>query len=215
MNRRLVKKTVLMLTTTMFFSSAPAFINAEEKVQECLYFKTDEVYGAELNDNSSTYLTANETGSFMVDMGNGKTVQLSGELMSNASNILFVMLNQYRAANIGNNYCLSQLNEIDSLAESRAVEIAVNFSHLRPNASDSWQITVPEGMSISARAENLAYLMADGSDLQIANSLMSIWQNSYSHNKAMLNPAYNYASVAVFKSGGKYYAVQEFYRINN
>ncbi|MCR4745713.1 MAG: hypothetical protein K5894_10875 [Lachnospiraceae bacterium] len=155
MIRRLVKKTMLIITVTVIFSSSANFADGDGRLQKYNCFRANEVYGSEL-DNSYADSNADLTGTFVVDLGGGKSCQLSGSL---------------------------------------------------------YMTDIPAGMTVSARSENIAFLTGESSDIMIANLFMNMCKNSYSHNQNMLNPDYNYVSVGVFKSGGKYYAVEQFYRI--
>lgn len=97
------------------------------------------------------------------------------------------------------------------VANQRASEIAIRYSHTRPDASDCFSI-FPEidysqitgsGVLVSS-AENIA------SGFSSAESVMNGWMNSAGHRGNILNSSFKYIGIGCFYQNGKYYWVQCF-----
>lgn len=90
-------------------------------------------------------------------------------------------------------------DELAEAAEIRAEEIAVVFSHTRPDGSEWW--TTNEK---AVYGENLA------KGYQSAEEVMKAWMASPEHKDNILYPSYKKIGIAVYKADGKWYWAQEF-----
>ncbi len=96
---------------------------------------------------------------------------------------------------------------LEKIAMKRAAEIAVSFSHTRPNGSDCFSC-YPDGYMW--KGENIAY----GQDS--VNSVMNDWKETnepYSgqgHRRNMLSENFTCIGIACFEYNGMKYWVQEF-----
>lgn len=107
------------------------------------------------------------------------------------------LVNKYRRDN-----GLSELKLCSALtraAAARAEELAVSFSHTRPNGQSFSSIVVDYHIPWSKTAENAAYGQTT------PESAVKSWIDSESHRKNLLNPDYNYIGVGLFYSNGVCY----------
>lgn len=94
------------------------------------------------------------------------------------------------------------LNEI---AAQRAKEIAVKFSHTRPNGSQCSSLLQENGIVNVYAGENIA------AGHLTAESVMNTWMNSDGHRKNIMNENYTRIGVGTYTSSGGYtYWVQVF-----
>ena len=113
---------------------------------------------------------------------------------------LFELLNEQRTAQ--GLQPLSYSNALASAAAVRAQEIAVSFSHTRPDGSDWWTVN-PDIMY----GENLA--SGQSTAIEVFNS----WWASPGHHDNMMNSGYRTVGFALYyggDAGSTYYWVQEF-----
>lgn len=92
---------------------------------------------------------------------------------------------------------------LTQLAQQRAEELVVLFSHVRPDGSDC--NTILDGVvDYMAFGENVAYGYTE------AQGVMAQWMNSLGHRANILNSRYEYLGVGRYESGGVTYWVQIF-----
>ena len=90
-------------------------------------------------------------------------------------------------------------NNLESVANIRAVESSELFSHTRPDGSQWYTVN-----SKIQGGENLAYGFDDG------QSAVKAWQDSPTHNDNMLYYEFSKTAIGIYKSDGVYYWAQEF-----
>ncbi len=96
---------------------------------------------------------------------------------------------------------LSRNAHITELAMQRAAEIALYYSHTRPDGTSCF--TVFDGLN-AYKAENIAAGYAS------PEAVMEGWMNSEGHRANILNGVYSYIGVGCFKSASSYCWVQLF-----
>jgi len=121
---------------------------------------------------------------------------------SAASDVL-ALVNSERAAQglaalTGNNQALNRA------AQKRAQEIAVSFSHNRPDGTQFSTVFGEYGLRYTSCAENIAYGYAD------AAAVMEGWMNSSGHRANILGGRYTEIGIGVHEQGGRYYWAQLF-----
>ena len=96
---------------------------------------------------------------------------------------------------------------LEKVAMQRALEIAVYFSHTRPNGA-AWSSLYPKGYS--ARGENIAY--GFGTVKSVFNAFAEEKENytGQGHRRNMLNKRYTRVGVGAVQVGNVMYWVQEF-----
>ena len=94
---------------------------------------------------------------------------------------------------------------LNMIAEQRAKEIAVKFSHTRPDGSKCSSLLEENGIVNVYAGENIA------SGHSSAAEVMKTWMNSEGHRKNILNENYTRIGVGVYEaSDGRIYWVQVF-----
>ena len=102
---------------------------------------------------------------------------------------------------------------LEKIAMLRAAEIAVSFSHTRPDGTDCFSAVGEIGYSWNALGENIAY---GWGSFNTAAEVMEAWKEtneSYSgqgHRRNMLSGNFNRVAVGFAKYNGRNYWVQEF-----
>ena len=112
---------------------------------------------------------------------------------------VYNLVNQQRA-----NSGVSKLeyrNDLQSAANTRAKELATNFSHTRPNGSACFTAI---NVSYKTAVENIAY----GSD--DVSGTMNQWMNSKNHRENILSTKYTGIAVGCYEKDGVKYWVQLF-----
>ena len=112
---------------------------------------------------------------------------------------VYNLVNQQRA-----NSGVSKLeyrNDLQSAANTRAKELATNFSHTRPNGSACFTAI---NVSYKTAGENIAY----GSD--DVSGTMNQWMNSKNHRENILSTKYTGIAVGCYEKDGVKYWVQLF-----
>ncbi len=105
------------------------------------------------------------------------------------------ILNQHRAAN-----GLSPLTmdvDLMDVSMQRAAELAVYYSHTRPDNS-SWFTLYPHRLQVGDSAENIAI------GYWSAEEAMDAWKNSPGHNQNMLTPDFKSVGIGCFVSNDGY-----------
>ncbi len=97
---------------------------------------------------------------------------------------------------------------LQTVADTRAAEQAISFSHTRPDGSD-WSTAFPAGIFYFL-GENLASCDTILTDESFASSCVKWWMESDDHRANILNSLYTSIAVGVCISGNNMYAVQVF-----
>lgn len=101
---------------------------------------------------------------------------------------------------------VKQLDALFPLADVRAQESAVSFSHTRPNSTRCFTIFGDYSMKYAAAGENLAYGFTTPADVVTA------WMNSEGHRKNILDPDFKYIGIGYYvNENGRVYCSQLFY----
>lgn len=122
---------------------------------------------------------------------------LSGSYDDSMARAVLELVNNERAAN--GLAPLSWNNTLANVADIRATEIVVKWSHTRPDGSKWW--TAGAGTSMG---ENLAYGQAS------AEEVVAAWMNSPTHRDNILCADYSKLGVSCYFCNGTYYWTQEF-----
>ena len=128
----------------------------------------------------------------------------------NAANDVVKLTNSLRSANGLN--ALKTDGKLTNAAQIRAKELAVKYSHTRPNGQGGVTIIYENYSDPHSTGENIQ--MGYGTGFDDATSIYNAWLNSTGHKATMLRKDYNYIGVGVYyveSNGQKYtYAVQLF-----
>ena len=115
------------------------------------------------------------------------------------------IMNQERAnAGVGG---ISQNASLDAVAQIRAQEIALSFSHTRPNGTSCFTVLDEGGIAYMTAGENIAAGYGDPA------SVMSGWMNSPGHRANILNGSFGQVGIGYYtdpNSGYGTYWVQIF-----
>lgn len=115
---------------------------------------------------------------------------------------LFELVNQTRAE-----YGLEPLEELpllSDIAQQRAEECSVYFSHWRANGTKWDSLLTANGLKRSVRAENIAYYYTT------AKQALSCWMSDPWHRANILNPDAKYIGIGCYYNGYTYYWTQLF-----
>lgn len=128
----------------------------------------------------------------------------------NAANEVLQYTNQLRTSN--GLKALKTDSKLTVAAQERAKELAVKYSHFRPNGEAGPSIVDKYYPSVGSEGENIQ--MGHGTGYDDATSIYNAWLNSPGHKAGMLSSVSNYVGIGVYyveKNGVKYtYAVQIF-----
>lgn len=95
---------------------------------------------------------------------------------------------------------------LDDMADVRASECAVTFSHTRPNGEKCSSIFAAYSLKYSAAGENLAYGYSAAADV------IDAWMNSKGHKANILSSNYSYIGIGYYVGDdGTVYCSQLFY----
>jgi uncharacterized protein YkwD len=97
---------------------------------------------------------------------------------------------------------------LNRAAQKRATEIAVSFSHTRPNNKLFSSVLVENGIAYNLAGENIAYGQTS------AEMVVREWMNSEGHRANILGN-YIEIGVGVYEKNGVIYWAQEFVRSNS
>lgn len=101
---------------------------------------------------------------------------------------------------------LQEMPTLNKLADVRAQESNVLFSHKRPNGTMCSTIFSDYDLSYSTIGENLAY------GYSTPSTLVKAWMNSKSHRENILSNHYTYTGIGYYKNqNGTLYCSQLFY----
>lgn len=115
-----------------------------------------------------------------------------------------VMVNQVRAEN-GLSALSLDLGDFHNVTYLRAREVAVNYSHTRPNGKSCYTIYGDYGLSYRSSGENIAR------GQKTAKEVMQDWMNSPAHRANILRPEFTRICIGVYGYGESKYWVQEFF----
>ncbi len=99
---------------------------------------------------------------------------------------------------------LEELPQLSDIAQLRAKECAVWFSHYRPDGTKWDSLLAQEGLRRSVRAENIAYYYPT------AKQVLNNWMNSTYHRANILSPNTRYIGIGYYDSGSNVYWTQIF-----
>ena len=99
---------------------------------------------------------------------------------------------------------LKTMTALDEIAQQRAEECSVYFSHYRPNGTKWDSLLSAAGLKRNERAENIAYYHTT------AKAALQSWMNDYSHRKNILNPELTYIGIGYYNNGYCSYWTQVF-----
>ncbi len=102
--------------------------------------------------------------------------------------------------------------DLEKVAMQRAAEIALSFSHTRPDGTACTSAYRDEGYSYSACGENIAagYTSASGAFTALQEAGLNY--SGQGHRRTMLSSVYNVCACACVSCNGRYFWVQEFAR---
>ena len=98
---------------------------------------------------------------------------------------------------------------LEKIAMQRAAELAINFSHTRPNGQSCFSI---EEDGVTSWGENIAY----GNIISTASDAFTLWREDdypyvgQGHRRNMLYPEFTAVGFGCFYCNGRYYWTQEF-----
>jgi uncharacterized protein YkwD/DNA-directed RNA polymerase subunit RPC12/RpoP len=174
-------------------------------------------------DDSSALAVVTLNNSSTID-----TVLVSGTYWQDEARKLLDMVNEFRTGDdawywnsdnttktkVENLSKLTYDYQLEKVAMQRAIEIALSFSHTRPNGESCWTAYDDYGYSYYAAGENIA--AGYGSAYNSAQDVFNGWaeeNENYSgqgHRRNMLSKNYSRMGCAGVKYNGVYYWVQEF-----
>lgn len=117
------------------------------------------------------------------------TPALNGHLVPRKANRLFAIVNEERRAWGVRN--ITWDNSLAALAETRAMELALRFDHIRPNGDSIYEYRVDE--------ENIAMWYSDAEDVH--NAMMRDWVSG----NIIIDPDLHKIGIACYEVGGVYY----------
>lgn len=99
---------------------------------------------------------------------------------------------------------LTTTKELSEAANKRAKEIAISFSHTRPNGTSCFTVFQEYNIQSSYSGENIA------AGQKTPESVMNSWMNSPGHRANILNGNFNKIGVGEYEKDGTHYWVQLF-----
>lgn len=101
---------------------------------------------------------------------------------------------------------------LSNLAAVRSKEIAISFSHQRPNNSAWHTVFQEQGLTTGYAGENIAKksFVTDVSSSELADVFYSLWKNSPGHYQNMIKEEHRYLGLSLYKEGNIYHMVQIF-----
>ncbi len=99
---------------------------------------------------------------------------------------------------------------LEKIAMQRAAEIAVYFSHYRPNGQDCFTAYDDAGYTYTACGENIAYGYTTASSVHAAWSEESAKYSGQGHRRNMLDSSYTAVGIGHVYYNGVHYWVEEF-----
>ena len=130
------------------------------------------------------------------------TVNVTGKQQEAQAREVLTLINQKRAeAGAGP---LIMADALEDVAEQRAAELAVLFSHTRPDGTDCFTAADGTGLSYRAAGENIA------SGYPNAASVVEGWMNSTGHRENILDTRFTHIGIGCFEYNGTRHWVQFF-----
>ena len=130
------------------------------------------------------------------------TVHVTGKQQEAQAREVLTLINQKRAeAGAGP---LIMADALEDVAEQRAAELAVLFSHTRPDGTDCFTAADGTGLSYRAAGENIA------SGYPNAASVVEGWMNSTGHRENILDTRFSHIGIGCFEYNGTRHWVQFF-----
>ena len=130
------------------------------------------------------------------------TVHVTGKQQEAQAREVLTLINQKRAeAGAGP---LIMADALEDVAEQRAAELAVLFSHTRPDGTDCFTAADRTGLSYRAAGENIA------SGYPNAASVVEGWMNSTGHRENILDTRFTHIGIGCFEYNGTRHWVQFF-----
>ena len=130
------------------------------------------------------------------------TVNVTGKQQEAQAREVLTLINQKRAeAGAGP---LIMADALEDVAEQRAAELAVLFSHTRPDGTDCFTAADRTGLSYRAAGENIA------SGYPNAASVVEGWMNSTGHRENILDTRFTHIGIGCFEYNGTRHWVQFF-----
>ena len=130
------------------------------------------------------------------------TVHVTGKQQEAQAREVLTLINQKRAeAGAGP---LIMADALEDVAEQRAAELAVLFSHTRPDGTDCFTAADGTGLSYRAAGENIA------SGYPNAASVVEGWMNSTGHRDNILDTRFSHIGIGCFEYNGTRHWVQFF-----
>lgn len=114
------------------------------------------------------------------------------------------LVNQVRAEN-GLKALSLDLGDFHNVTYLRAREVAINYSHTRPNGRACYTIYGDYGLSYRSSGENIAR------GQKTAKEVMEDWLNSPAHRANILRPEFTRICIGIHGYGDSKYWVQEFF----
>lgn len=164
-----------------------------DKIQQVIGIPTDQdIQETEKTDSSNSYedLSGNSQGENLNDSQNSYVTEV------------LRLVNEERQKNGLTALTLSQ--QLCNVAEIRANEITVSFSHTRPNGSSCFTVLAEQNVPYMACGENLAY------GQRSPQEVVTGWMNSPGHRANILSSRYHKIGIGVVQKSGVYYWSQMF-----
>jgi uncharacterized protein YkwD len=90
---------------------------------------------------------------------------------------------------------LEDMSALDTMADVRASESAVAFSHTRPDGTRCFSIFAQNAMKYRAAGENLAF------GFSTPEAAVNAWMNSPTHKRNILDPDFKYIGIGYYDNG--------------
>ncbi len=100
---------------------------------------------------------------------------------------------------------LEKMELLNSMADTRAEESSVSFTHTRPNGTRCFSIFKDNLLIYSAAGENLAFGYSEPS------KIVQAWMVSASHRCNLLDPDFTYVGIGFHDNGRRVYCSLLFY----
>ena len=129
-------------------------------------------------------------------------ITVTPDLVTGLRAEIFEKTNAFRAEN--GLHALSYNADLQTAANTRAQESAVQFNHIRPDGSEAFTVVT---VDYNVTGENL--IQAENGIVS-AEILMETWKNSGTHRMNLLHPSYTSMAVGVYQENGMTFVSQVF-----
>lgn len=92
---------------------------------------------------------------------------------------------------------LIESNQLIEIAETRALDLPILYSHTRPNGDDCFALYKEQKYLFTEAGENIGYIKARGTVIQNASALFLQWKNSPGHYANLINPNFTEIGVGI------------------